>query len=212
MSWTDFGNKLDALNSSEQALFTDTLRRLLAQSWLWRDDDDDRRHYNFLTRYEDLVRQYLSLGGWELHHAEALRLFHVRSAENAHRRRLNKALTLWLLIARLIYQEQREQNRTTLNAWPLIKVSDLYDRYRSFFPGRPVRVKGEFTEALRELRALRLIRTPEGGAPRADTPDKLIELLPALEIVISAGTLAELAALIQQYQGEPAEDQAGEAD
>ncbi len=212
MSWTDFGNKLDALNSSEQALFTDTLRRLLAQSWIWRDDDEDHRAYNFLTRYEDLFRQYLSLGGWELHHAEALRLFHVRSAENANRRRLNKAFTLWLLVTRLIYQEQREQNRTTLTPWPLVKVSDLYDRYRSYFPGRPVRVKGEFTEALRELRALRLIRTPEGGAARADTPDKLIELLPALEIVVSAGSLAELGALIHQYQGEAVETQEGETD
>ncbi len=213
MSWTDFGNKLDALNSSEQALFTDTLCRLLTQSWVWRDDDEDRRIYNFLTRHEDLFRQYLRLGGWELLHAEALRLFHVRSTENAHRRRLNKALTLWLLITRLIYQEQREQNRTTLTPWPLIKVSDLYDRYRSYFPGQAVRgKKGEFTEALRELRALRLIRTPEGGAPRADTPDKLLELLPALEIVISASSLAELGALIQQYQGESGADQEGEAD
>lgn len=210
MSWTDFGNKLDAFNSAEQAAFTDTVRRLLAQSWVWRDDDDDRRHYNFLARHEDLFRQYLGLGGWELHHTEPLRLYHVRSAENAHRRRLNKGLTLWLLIARLIYQEQREQNRTTLTPWPLIKVSDLYDRYRSYFPGRPVRVKGEFTEALRELRALRLIRTPEGGAPRADTPDKLIELLPALEIVINASSLAELTALIQPYQGEPGDDEEGD--
>jgi len=212
MSWTDFGNKLDALNSSEQAAFTDTLRRLLAQSWVWRDDDDDRRAYHFLSRYEDLVRQYLGLAGWELHHAEALRLYHVRSAEAAHRRRLNKGLTLWLLIARLIYQEQREQHRTTLTPWPLIKVSDLYDRYRSYFPGRPVRVKGEFTDALRELRALRLIRTPEGGAARADTPDKLIELLPALEIVVSAGSLAELGALIEKYQGDAAEPPEGETD
>lgn len=200
MSWSDFGKSLDELNGAEQALFTETVRRLLAQSWVWREDDDDRRYYNFLMRQQDLVNQYLRLGGWGLHHAETLSIFHVYAAENVHRRRLSKALTLWLLIARLLYQEQREQNRTTLNALPLVKVSDLYDRYRSYFPGQVMRIKGEFTEALRELRALRLIRAPEGGTLRADTPDKLVELLPTLEIILNAQTLNELTELIQHYQ------------
>lgn len=99
MHWTDFGNQFDALNSTEQALFTETVRRLLTQSWVWRDADDDRRCYNFFVRHEEGV-------------------------------------TLWLLVTRLIYQEQREQNRTSLHALPLIKVSDLYDRYHSYFPGQ----------------------------------------------------------------------------
>lgn len=202
MSWTDFGHKLDALNGAELALFSETLRRLLAAGWVWQDDDDDRRYYHFLTRHEDTIRRYLRLGGWELHHAETLRLYHLRQADGQHRRRLTKATTLWLLIARLIYQEQREQRRTTLTTLPLIKVSELYDRYLGYFPHQRIRAKTEFLEALRELRALRLIRAPEGGALRPDTPDKLIELLPALEIVLPANTLAELAALIKQYQSD----------
>lgn len=211
MHWTDFGTQLDALNSTEQALFTETVRRLLAQSWVWRDADDDRRSYNFLARHEALCRQYLSLAGWELHHADTLRIFHLRATDHTHRRRLSKGVTLWLLVTRLIYQEQREQNRTSLHALPLIKVSDLYDRYRSYFPGQVVRVKGEFTDALGELRALQLIRVPEGGAPRADTPDKLLELLPTLEIILNANTLAELTALIQQYQKDAGDAREGEA-
>ena len=205
MSWTDFGSKLDALNSTEQALFSETLRRLLANGWIWQDDEDDRRLYHFLTRHLEAIQQYLQLGGWELHHAEGLRLYHVHQTDGLHRRRLSKATTLWLLIVRLIYQEQREQRRTTLTALPLVKVSDLYDRYLSYFPNQRVRAKSEFAEALRELRALRLVRAPEGGALRPDTPDKLIELLPALEIILPAGTLNELMVLIKEYQPEPAE-------
>lgn len=210
MTWSDFGAKLDALTASEQALFTETLRRLLANSWVWQEDLDDRRYYHFLRRYEDLARLYLQLGGWELYHAEGLRLFHVRQADGLHRRRLNKATTLWLLIVRLIYQEQREQVRSSATGWPLVKVSELYDRYFSYFSQR-VRVKGEFAEALRELRALRLIRALDGGVLRPDTPEKLIELLPALEIVLPADTLAELTALAKQYQGDKSDGVEGEA-
>jgi len=205
MTWTDFGNKLDELNSTDQALLADTLRRLLANGWVWQEDDDDRRFYHFLTRHEDTIRQYLQLSGWELHHAEGMRLYHLRQVDGLHRRRLNKATTLWLLIARLIYQEQREQNRTTLTALPLTKVSDLYDRYLSYFPNQRVRVKGEFADALRELRSLRLVRAPEGGALRPDTPDKLIELLPALEIILPANAVNELVMLIKQYQNDSGE-------
>jgi len=47
MSWTDFGVRLDALNSTEQALFSDTVRRLLATGWVWQEDEADRRYYHF---------------------------------------------------------------------------------------------------------------------------------------------------------------------
>jgi uncharacterized protein DUF4194 len=205
MTWTEFGNRLDGLNSSEQAQFSESLRRLLANGWIWQEDEEDRHFYHFVTRHVELLQQYLQLSGWELLHVESLHLYHLRQTDGLHRRRLSKATTLWLLIVRLIYQEQREQRRTTLTALPLVKVSDLYDRYLSYFPNQRVRVKGEFAEALRELRAYRLVRAPEGGALRPDTPDKLIELLPALEIILPAATLSELAALVKEYQPDQAQ-------
>jgi hypothetical protein len=177
----------------------------LAAGWVWQEDDTDRPYYHFLKRHEDLVRQYLQLGGWELNQVEGLRLYHLRQVDGLHRRRLSKATTLWLLIIRLIYQEQREQVRTTLTALPLVKVADLYDRYLSYFPRQRVRAKGEFADALRELRSIRLIRAPEGGALKPDAPDKLVELLPALEIILPVTTLNELVGLIQQYQNDQAE-------
>lgn len=200
MSWVDFGAKVDGLRSDELSLLTETIRHLLAHGWVWRDDDGDRRFYQFVVRQEDLIRQYLELGGWELYHSESARIFHLRQQDGLHRRHLLKNVTLWLLIVRLIYQEQREQARAALTALPLIKVSELYDRYLNFFPGQRVRAKGEFGDALSELRALRLIRAPEGGTLRPDTPDKLIELLPALEIVLPATSVNELVALMKQYE------------
>lgn len=70
MTWTDFGEKLDKLRTDETAQFTATVRHLLATGWVWRDETDDqaRRAYRFLERHQDLVRDYLRLGGWELNH------------------------------------------------------------------------------------------------------------------------------------------------
>ncbi len=205
MTWTEFGRKMDALNASETAQFTAAVRRLLAEGWLWRDDADDatRAAYHFLMRHQDLAREYLLLGGWELSHIETARIFHVRHVDGRHRRVLSKETTLWLLLVRLIYQEQREQERAALTPNPSIAVRQLYERYLNYFPNERVRAKTQFTEALRELQHLGLVRVPAGGAARADTPDKLLELLPTLEVMVPPATIAELTELMKPYQAAP---------
>lgn len=205
MTWTEFGRNMDALNTSDSAQFTAAVRRLLADGWLWRDDADDqaRRAYHFVARYQDLIRDYLKLGGWELSHIETARVFHVRHTDGQHRRTLSKDATQWLLLARLVYQEQREQVRAALAPNPSITVRDLYERYLSYFPNEHKRVKTQFTEALRELQNLGLVRVPEGGAARADTPEKTLELLPTLEVMVPPQTIAELTELLKPYQTTP---------
>lgn len=206
MTWTEFGRKMDALNTSESAQFTATVRRLLADGWLWRDDADDqtRYAYQFLARHHDLVHDYLQLGGWELSHIETTRVFHVRHTDGLHRHTLNKETTVWLLLVRLIYQEQREQVRAALAPNPSITVREMYERYLSYFPNERVRAKTQFNEALRELQNLGLVRVPAGGSARAETPDKILELLPTLEVMVPPSTMAELTEIIKEYQAAPA--------
>lgn len=199
MNLTDFAETYSQLPPGEQQQFSDAVRRLLADGMIWREDEDDRRVYNFLVRRRDLVAEYLAVAGWDLRYDERIAVFQVVHREGAHRRRLNRDTTIWLLLLRLIYAEKRERVEVSLTRYPTISVEQLYQRYTEFLPGQAVKKKSSLDEALRTLQTLKLIRPGGGGMLRASDGDKLIELLPTLEVVVPASAISEIAERLQAY-------------
>jgi hypothetical protein len=131
--------------------------------------------------------------------AERLGIFQVTHSEGAHRRRLNRDTTIWLLLLRLIYAEKRERLEVTLTRYPVVAIGAISQRYSEFFPGQTVRKKGSLEDALRTLHDLKLVRAAGGGAPRINDTDNLIELLPTLEAVVPAGEISALAEKLREY-------------
>lgn len=207
MTLTRFAQEYDQLPPGEQALFADAVRRLLSDGLIWRDDDSDRRIYNFLARRGDLVAEYLSVAGWELKHHDRESIYHVFHREGAHRRHFSRKTTIWLLILRLLYAEKREKPEAMLTRHPVVTVGDVTERFNAFFPNQRVREKASFEEAMRTLQGVKLIRSATGGVLRATDTDKPVELLPTLEIVVPANEIAALADRLREYQPEePSED------
>lgn len=202
MSLTQFASEYDALPPGEQSLFSESIRRLLTDGLLWREDDNDRRLYNFLARRADLVREYLALAGWELRFHDRASIYQVIHPEGAHRRRLNRKTTIWLLIFRLLYAEIRQKPAVMLTRYPVVTIGDVVDRFASFFPNQRIREKSSLDEALRTLQGLKLIRAATGVSLRAGDTGKQIELLPALEVVIPANEIAAIAEKLAEYQRE----------
>lgn len=200
MSLLNFAHEYEQLGPGEQATFAETLKRLLTDGLIWREADDDRKAYNFLARRAELVQHYLQVAGWKLEFHEPTKIYFLVHAEGAHRRRFSKELTIWLLVVRLLYAEKREKPEATLTRYPLVKVGDITDRYAAFFPNQRIRKKTSLTEALRSLHTLKLIRGVGVGSLSADDPDKLVELLPALEVVVPAHDIAALADRLREYQ------------
>lgn len=114
MSLTNFAQAYAELTPNEQTQFADSVRRLLADGLIWREDETDRRVYNFLARRRELVAGYLQVAGWELRHHETIGVFQVVHRDGAHRRRLKRDETIWLLLLRLIDAELREMLRVTV--------------------------------------------------------------------------------------------------
>jgi Domain of unknown function (DUF4194) len=200
MSLLPLAQEYDQLPPGEQALFADAVRRLLADGFIWREDEESRKLYNFLARRSDLVGLYLQVSGWRVTFHEPTKIYYVTHVEGAHRRRLNKDTTIWLLLFRLLHAEQREKLQATLTRYPIITVGQAAERYAEFFPGQTVRKRTSLDEALRTLHSLKLIRPATGGALRAAEPDKLIELLPALEVILPAQEIAALVDQLHTYQ------------
>lgn len=208
MPLTTFTREYEELPPNEQAQFAEAVRLLLSEGLIWREEEADRRVYNFLVRRRELVGDYLQVAGWELRHDERVAVFHVVHREGAHRRRLNRDTTVWLLLLRLIYAEQRESLTVTLTRYPVVTVGEVAARYSEFFPGKAIRKKTSLDEALCTLQPLKLIR-PAGGAGslRAGASDQLIELLPTLEIVIPASEISSVAARLREYDRTAAENE-----
>ncbi len=201
-----FAERYTNLPPGDQTLFAEAVRRLLADGLVWREIEGDRRLYNWLVRRSDLVQEYLAVAGWELRGDERAAVFHVVHRDGAHRRRLSRDTTIWLLLLRLLYAQQRESMSVTLTRYPTTTVGTLINRYAEFFPGQVVRKKGSLDEALRTLNTLKLIRPGGGGSLRANNPDQVIELLPTLEIVVPATAITDIAERIGGYNRDKSSD------
>jgi Domain of unknown function (DUF4194) len=199
MSLIAFAEGYNRFSPNEQAQFAEAVRRLLADGLIWREEESERRIYHFIARNSSLIRDYLGVAGWELRHDERLSIFQVIHSEGAHRRRLNRDTTIWLLLLRMIYAEKRERLELALTRHPVVTIGEIVQHYSEFFPGKTVKKKGSLEDALRALHNLKLIRAAGGGAPRVSDADQLIELLPTLEAVVPANEVSTIAEKLREY-------------
>lgn len=191
MSLSQFAQKYDLLSSLDQATFAEAVRRLMDEGLIWREEEADRRVYNFLARHHELVADYLRVGGWELRHHEQVKVFQLIHGAGARRKRLDQNTTLWLLLLRLLYAERSEKKEATLTRCPVVTIDDITARWAQLFPGQPD--PAGLREALPALQSLKLIRPAGGEVLRTGNPEQQIELLPTLEIIVPAGEVAALA-------------------
>jgi hypothetical protein len=190
------------LSNSEQALFAQSLSLLFETGFLWREEDSDRSSYGFILRKRPLFEDYFSMLGWNLVFHERLNILQIIHRRNAHKKRLSKDTTIWLLIARLLYAEAKEDKKLSLTRNPVCKVSDFVERYAEHFPGKAFRKKQSLTDGLNELQGLRLIRPAGSKYLVHKDPDALVELLPTLEVVVSALKLKDVSGQIDAFAQE----------
>lgn len=121
--FTDF----PALDPRAQDHFRSVVTRLLAgdvivpgsgiaPSAIWR----------FLERHQDLIEEYLRIGGWRLELDLTLRIARAVHLSGEHRVRLNKLESLVMLMLRLLYHERMEEVRDELRCE--VSVGELKER------------------------------------------------------------------------------------
>lgn len=193
-----FAEEYNELSPNDQALFSESVNRLLAEGLVWFEDTGRSQVYGFVRRHFEMVKDYLSLAGWQLTYYEQQRVFQVTHREGAHRKHLSQESTICLLLLRMIYAEQQEANMLRLTRYPAITLGELYRRYQEL-PNARKRWKNKFEESLRHLQRLNLLRLVGGGSLRLSNPQQVIELLPTLEVVVPAGTAQEVAERLAEY-------------
>ncbi len=104
------------------------LNRLLAANFLMREKD--REGYAILRRHKVDIEQYLQLLGWELIVDERHECVCLQAPDSSFRRSLDKELSIWLLVLRLLYQEKRQG--LTISTYPITTIHEIRTKYETF--------------------------------------------------------------------------------
>lgn len=153
-----------------------------------------------MEKYEDLVGEYLEIGGWKLQvdrERGVARLFHPEGSGRAH---FNKEETILILVLRLLYHEDRQKASESLDA--VITIGDVRERLHALLPPpavRPFLSRKNLGTRLRKLAQFQMIEFV--GSSFSVEDDTSVILLPTLEHVASLQSLDETRARLDLLGG-----------
>lgn len=105
-----FFDDFPALDPRAQELFRLSVTRLLAGDVIIPGSGiAPSAAWRFVERHQDMIEEYLRIGGWRLELDEAMRMARAVHLTGEHRVRLNKLESLVILMLRLIYHERMEE-------------------------------------------------------------------------------------------------------
>lgn len=212
MSLYSLAEAYEQLLPSEQGLFEAVIQRLLAEGFIWREDDRGTHLYDFLERHQTHIDGYLSLAGWEVRHHQQCRIFHLTHREGHNRHHFTLEQTRLLLLLRLIYAQQQEQHSTDsshlLSRYPVATISDIFQMYIEIYGIKPG--KSDFQDGIQRLQRLKLVRIHWTGGQQKDMSEADLELLPVLEVIFPNETIAMLESRISNYRKREANNTTGE--
>lgn len=199
----DWVAKLEQLNQRERDDFARIVNRLLASTFLTKQQEASRRDYYFVERNEALIAGYLKVIGWELIVDRSYGLVQASGLQAGNRLQLRLIDSVLLLLLRLIYEERRKQ--LTLTAEVVCQVQDLHDKAAQLrVRERAVIEKKVLKEAVALFRRYSLVEQLDDDVT---DPQCRLLLLPTLLFAVKLDGIQELQDRLVAYAegGESAE-------
>lgn len=188
----------------EREDFARVINKLLAQNFIVRDIEEDKKDYYFIYQHEKEVKAFLNLAGWELNHFSHHRIYQASSRLEGNKLRLNLVESLLLLLFRTIYEEKRREISLAEN--PLVTVFEIQERFRELgVKNRPLDRKS-LRECLILFSRYRLIALPDGAQV---TPDTRVVLLPPLALALTDKDLRSYLEMLKAGEMEEENDENG---
>lgn len=203
----DFCTVYPTLGTNAQARFRETVTRLLAGDVVTPGGAlTVHPDWRFLEQHQGLVDSYLRIGGWALEMDAKLQLARAYHVAGAHRVRFNKATSMALCAARLVYH--RHMGDITRETECRTTAGELLEQLRMAAMRETPLSLTNFKAACRKLRQHRLLDFDRGFT--GDDADTIV-IRPLIEKVITNLTLEDFTTRLQSYttsdtRGEEAED------
>ena len=191
-----FNEEYGKLKDSEREIFTKISLKLLDETFMVREKENDRKDYTNAKDRSPSLRPYFAIMDFALNPDAERGIIFIKTELESNRVRLNKLETVTTLVLRSIaYDESRKasinsQITTTVNhiASEIIKT-DIYNS----FDGRSV----EFRNVLKTLRRYKLIDF-NGDITVGTTP---IIIYKTISLVVDSTSLDELNERLTKYKG-----------
>lgn len=152
----------EALSSSEQEEVSESIRRLYRQTFLL-ERTYDRKTKRYQTNREfyqcnqhlEFIREYFSIMGIEVVENTQMGLIYIRG-EQVVGEKLSKLATLYVLVLKLIYDEQMSSVSTSVNV--VTTLSEIHEKLSSY---RLLKKQPSVTEIRRSLAMLKKYQVVE---------------------------------------------------
>jgi hypothetical protein len=183
------------------------INRLLGQTFLYQDKDDEKEDYYFVQRHRTIFAAFLGGAGFTLLHDDYHRIFQVVSDYGYCRQRYKLDESLMIVVLRKLYEEQSEQ--LSLAADPVVTVGDLREEYRTITGKERDLGIGQYEDILRRLRNLGLIETLDGRSLDARNSESRLRLRGSVKMILPVQTAEEMEAWLRRYRAPDTEQENG---
>lgn len=185
--------KYAELNMTQKELFSKTCLKLLQNSFLSRDKEDNKEMYYFLLSFKNYFDEYFSIMDFEIVLDRELGAIQLIHREGNNLLKLKKDETLVLLILRILYHQHLV--KTSINDNIVIRVDEIHQYYDSLELKKKIN-KTDLVKILRTYRRLNLIE-PLGDITKANT--KII-IYPTILLAINTQAINDVYNLIANIE------------
>ncbi|MDY0010803.1 MAG: DUF4194 domain-containing protein [Candidatus Izemoplasmatales bacterium] len=185
--------KYAELNMTQKELFSKTCLKLLQNSFLSRDKEDNKEMYYFLLSFKNYFDEYFGIMDFEIVLDRELGAIQLVHREGNNLLKLKKDETLVLLILRILYHQHLV--KTSINDNIVIRVDEIHQYYDSLELKKKIN-KTDLVKILRTYRRLNLIE-PLGDITKANT--KII-IYPTILLAINTQAINDVYNLIANIE------------
>jgi len=195
---------ISSLPEKSQRDLPRVINRLLGQTFLYQDKEDDKDDYYFIHRHRAACETALELTGFKLLHDDYHRIFQALSEFSYCRARYKLDETLMILVLRKIYEEHTE--RLSLAQDPVVSIGEVREEYRTITGKERDLGVGQYETLLRRLRTIGLIETLDGRSIDVRDAEARLRLRGSIRMILPIQTVDELEAWICKYRTSATEE------
>lgn len=195
---------MNLLTEEEQQQVTDVIRILLRQTFLLERKFDKKterflfnKEYRICNKHLEFLQDYFRIAGIELRENSQTGVMYL-VGEDVMADKLSKLATIYLLILKLIYDEQMSQASTSVNIYTTL--GELNSRVGSFQLLKERPSPTEIKRTLTLLRRYQIIEVPD-TMEELETDSRLI-IYPSISMVLFGEKVQELLNSFQEENEE----------
>ncbi len=200
-----FLEKYKTFNDTKKNNFSKIVNRLLNESFLIREKDEDKDDYYKAIDAIDELNNYLSIMDYEVIYDKDINLIYIKSLDNKNRIHLTKFVTIVLLLLRVEYF--KASKKASLTDLVSITFDELKQAVKKTSIYKDEKSTNEYLEALKELKRLKIVNYKVGNDFSGETR---IFIYPSILYVVSIENVENLSNLLKKYLGDNKDEEVNE--